>query len=104
MTKKLLAGTPILRYFIHQAATGNQKPVHNLNWHLYCNIGMKNTKRTGLEEIAIYYLDLNCYHAKGNLIVTRSLCKMIQKPTFNFEKSLINKVLHQFCLHLKYYK
>ena len=100
MTKKLLTGTSILRYFIHQPTTGNQKSEDNLNWHMYCGIEMKNTKMNRLGRIAIYNLDLNCYHAKGNLIVIRSWRKMIQNLTFNFEKSLINKVLHQFCLHL----
>jgi len=60
----------------------------------------KTQKRTGLEEIAIYNLDLDCYHAKGNLIMTKSWWKMIQNPTFNFKKSLISKVLQQFCLRL----
>ena len=55
----------------------------------------KHKKRTSLEEIAIYNLDLDCYHAKDNLIMTRSWWKMIKNPTFNYKKSLINKVMHQ---------
>jgi len=62
---------------------------------------MKNKKRTGLEETAIYNFDHNCYHLKSNLIVKKLWWKMIQKPIFNFEKFLINKVLHQYCPHLK---
>jgi len=52
-------------------------------------------KRTGLEEIAIYYLDLNCYHTKGNLIVKRLWWKTIQNPScinFVYTLSIINEI------------